>query len=131
MPRKKPSAPKEKAKLGRFDAKDFALFPEIDSLITGGKSCRAATLILAQQGKIDGLGTSTPENRAKRLERVYKRERARPTILRIPANSIVSATLAGKAAAEASATASGTSSSIAEATGTVAASAKVSGHSKQ
>jgi hypothetical protein len=64
----------EPGKLRRYEAADRALFPELERIMDEQQKSRwAASLDLAQAGKIKGFGTY--ESLAKRLAALYKRER--------------------------------------------------------
>jgi hypothetical protein len=66
--------------LRRFEAADRALFPELEKIIAARhNSPSAAALVLAQQGKIAGVGISTEESRARRLAALYRREKRAPS----------------------------------------------------
>jgi hypothetical protein len=62
----------------RFGESDRALFPEIERIMREGrKSVHAAALEVASAGKVQGGGT--PESRAKRLAKGFRKERPRTT----------------------------------------------------
>ena len=60
--------------MDRFGEQDRELYPEIERLMQEGHlSPTAAALRLAYEDKVAGLG-STPESRASRLAKRYRRE---------------------------------------------------------
>jgi hypothetical protein len=64
--------------LRRFEAADRELFPQLEQLMTTRHiSLWAAAQALAEEGKIDGVGISTQASRAKRLVKLYGREKKR------------------------------------------------------
>lgn len=58
----------------RFGDRDRALFPELQALVADGRSVTAATVQLADQCKIAGIGS--PVSRAKRLAKRYRQKRS-------------------------------------------------------
>jgi hypothetical protein len=66
----------EKGTVQRYVESDRALFPKLEEIMGQKKISRsAAALLLAYDGKVDGLGSSTNESRAKRLAALHKLER--------------------------------------------------------
>jgi hypothetical protein len=70
----------EPGKVDRFGEADRALYPELRELIPVAGSVEGAALELARDKKVAGLGTSTPESRARRLARRYRKESGRRLI---------------------------------------------------
>jgi hypothetical protein len=58
----------------RYGEADRALYHEMKRLIPEYGSVEGAALELARDKKVAGLGTSTPESRARRLARRYRKE---------------------------------------------------------
>jgi hypothetical protein len=62
--------------LDRYSAADRKLYTEVERIMRDEKlSVSAAALRLAEDGKLAGTGTSTPQSRARRLAERYRRER--------------------------------------------------------
>jgi hypothetical protein len=80
QPEQQPARPRRRkgpvpGTVDRFGESDRALYPELKRLMREERmSINAAALKLADEGKVEGVGTSTPGSRAHRLAHRYRKE---------------------------------------------------------
>jgi hypothetical protein len=68
----------EPGKLRRYDTDDIKLFPELERLMSEGRSRTGAERMLAERGEIAGPSTTALESKARRLAKLHKLHKSKP-----------------------------------------------------